>query len=291
MRNQVGKLALCATVSAYAVGVASEALAAPAPAPDMGGQVAEVVVTAQRRSENIQKVPMAVAAISAEAIRNRGIESLDDVQSQVPGLKFGHFSGGDNVSIRGVGSAFVSGAGQSSVAIYVDGVYLSQIESLGMGQADLAGIEVLKGPQGTLYGRNSTGGVVNFKTNAPTSQFSYGATVGYGNYNDIKAEGYVSGPVSDRVRLRLFIENEDRQGYTTNDFTGQKLNGLNSFGGRLSLDADVTDRWKTEIRLSSWKDSYTGPVYDGFDPNFALLPAPFIDFDARRVNSPAKTTC
>ena len=189
-------------------------------------KVAEVVVTAERRAENIQKVPMAVAAISATAIRDRNIESLDDVQNEVPGVKFGHFSGGDNVTIRGVGSAFISGAGQSSVAIYVDGVYLSQIESLGMGQADLSGIEVLKGPQGTLYGRNSTGGVVNFTSNAPTkSTFSYGATVGYGNYNANKEEGYVSGPLSDKVRLRLFIQNEARDGDITNDDTGQKVNG------------------------------------------------------------------
>jgi len=286
MRYRTFKLALSVAVSFPAIGYAGSALAADADAASSAPQVAEVVVTAERRSENIQKVPMAVSAIGAAAIRDRNIESLDDVQSEVVGLKFGHFSGGDNVTIRGVGSAFVSGAGQSSVAIYVDGVYLSQIESLGMGQADLSGIEVLKGPQGTLYGRNSTGGVVSFTTNAPTSRFSYGATVGYGNYNDQKEEGYVSGPVSDRVRLRLFIQNEDRQGDIINDYTGQKLNGVNSFGGRLSMDADVNDRWKSEIRLSSWKDNYTGPVYDGSYPGFALVPAPFNDFNAYRVNTP-----
>jgi len=278
-------LALCGTVSAYAIGHAGLAVAA-ADSSAASVQVSEVLVTAERRSENIQKVPMAVEAVSAAVIRDRGIQNLDDLQSEVTGLKFGHFSGGDNVTIRGVGSAFVSGAGQSSVAIYVDGVYLSQIESLGMGQADLSGIEVLKGPQGTLYGRNSNGGVVNFTTNAPTNHFSYGGSVGYGNYNDIKAEGYVSGPIADRVRLRLFVQTERRQGDIINDFTGQKLNGVNTFGGRLSLDADVTDRWKTEIRLSSWKDDYTGPVYDAFYPKFSLLPAPFFDFDPYRVNSP-----
>jgi len=278
--------ALCVTVSALALARGGIAIAADAGAVASITQVGEVVVTAERRSENIQKVPMAVAAIGAAAIRDRNIESLDDVQSEVPGLKYGHFSGGDNVSIRGVGSAFISGAGQSSVAIYVDGVYLSQIESLGMGQADLSGIEVLKGPQGTLYGRNSTGGVVNFTTNAPTKQFSAGATVGYGNYNEQKEEGYVSGPISDRVRLRLFVENEDRDGDITNDYNGKKVNGVNSFGGRLAMDADVSDGWKSEIRLSSWKDNYTGPVYDGIYPGFALVPAPFNDFDAYRVNTP-----
>lgn len=286
MRSCVRRSMLFATVSFNAFLAASGVRAADEGAVGVAPKVAEVVVTAERRAENIQKVPMAVAAISATAIRDRNIESLDDVQNEVPGVKFGHFSGGDNVTIRGVGSAFISGAGQSSVAIYVDGVYLSQIESLGMGQADLSGIEVLKGPQGTLYGRNSTGGVVNFTSNAPTSTFSYGATVGYGNYNANKEEGYVSGPLSDKVRLRLFIQNEARDGDITNDDTGQKVNGVRSFGGRLSLDADVSERWKTEIKLSSFKDNYTGPVYDGIYSGFALVPAPYNDFDAYRVNTP-----
>ncbi|HEY2658341.1 MAG TPA: TonB-dependent receptor [Caulobacteraceae bacterium] len=277
------KLALCAAVSIYALAQAPLALAADAVAPLQ--QVPEVVVTAQRRSESIQKVPMSVEAVSAATIRSRGIANLDDLQNEVVGVKFGHFSGGDNITIRGVGSAFVSGAGQSSVAVYVDGVYQSQIESLGMGQSDLAGIEVLKGPQGTLYGRNSNGGVINISSAKPTDALSYGASIGYGNYNHIDEQGYVSGPVTDRLRLRLFVQNDDQQGYITNIVTGQKLGGVNSIGGRISLDADVTSRWKAELRISSWKDNYAGPVYDGNNRAFYFLPGTN-DFNPYAVATP-----
>src|SRR5690606_27307606 len=121
------------------------------------------------------------------------------------------------------GTAFVSGAGQSSVAVYVDGIYILQPKSFGMVQADLANIEILKGPQGTLYGRNSTGGVVNFSTAAPTSSLAAGASVQIGNYNDRKASGYVSGPLSDNIRVRLYLDREKRDGYVRNTATGQRL--------------------------------------------------------------------
>lgn len=248
--------------------------------------VGEIIVTAQRRAENVQNVPMSVSALGRDAIQSRGIQSVQDLQTAVAGLKFGSFSGGDNITIRGVGSAFVSGAGQSSVAEYIDGVYLSQLESLGMGQADIGSIEVLKGPQGTLYGRNSTGGVINFTTNGPTRDASYGGVFEIGNYNHTKEEAYVSGPISDNVRGRLFVQKTNTDGYITDTITGQKLNNTDSFGGRISIDSDVTDAWLVQLRLSSWRDKFAGPVYDGFDQNFVLIPPPYTDLSPYRVASP-----
>lgn len=248
--------------------------------------VGEVVVTAQKRSENIQNVPIAVSALGTAAIQQRGVQGLTDLQNEVAGLKFGQFSGAGNISIRGVGTAFVSGAGQSSVALYVDGIYLSQPKSFGMVQSDISDIEVLKGPQGTLYGRNSTGGVINFTTAAPTRSFSAGGSFSYGNYSDTRESGYVSGPITDKLRARLYIEGEQHDGYVTNDYTGQKLDNLNAIGGRFSLDADLTDRWKAELRISTRREECACVVLDGFDPKFALVPAPYNDFAPYRVTSP-----
>lgn len=215
------RAALMAGICAISLGAAARAMAAEASAAPMAAAVVgEVIVTAQKRSEDVQRVPMAVSVLGAEAIKQRNIQTIGDVQNEIPGFKYGEFSGTANVSIRGVGTEFVSGAGQSSVAIYIDGVYLARLYSFSMGQYDLADIEVLRGPQGTLYGRNSTAGVVNFSTTAPTHVFAAGATVGVGNYADWKAAGYVSGPLTDKIRARLYIDSEEHDGYVKNDFTG-----------------------------------------------------------------------
>lgn len=274
-------------VCAFSIGALNPSLASAAEASASSPvAVGEVVVTAQKRSENIQSVPMAVSALGAAAIKQRGVQGVGDLQNEIPGFKFGEFAGAGNLSIRGVGTAFVSGAGQSSVALYVDGVYLSQPKSFGMVQSDLSDIEVLKGPQGTLYGRNSTGGVVNFTTAAPTNTLAGGASLQYGNYSDTRESGYISGPLTDRIRGRLYVEGEQHDGYVTNDYTGQRLENLNALGGRLSLDADLTDVWTAALRVSSRREDCACSVLDGIDPRFAIVPAPFNDFNPYRINSP-----
>jgi iron complex outermembrane receptor protein len=290
-RSSLFRVFLLAGSTALCVGGPGAFAAEVAPPVGAATSVGEVIVTAQKRSENVQRVPIAISVLGAQAIKDRGIRSITDVQNEIPGFKYGEFSGTANVSIRGVGTEFVSGAGQSSVAIYVDDVYLSRLDSFGMGQYDLADIEVLKGPQGTLYGRNSTGGVANFTSTAPTSVPSAGATIGIGNYADKKAAGYISGPLgTDKVRARLYLDSEQRDGYVVNDFTGQRVGDLRAFGGRLSVDADLTPWWTATARLSERREDCACTYEDGFDPKLSplSLPAPYIDFDPYRINSPVK---
>jgi iron complex outermembrane receptor protein len=278
---------LMAGVSAWAISHATSSWAATSDAVSPAEtSVGEIVVTAQKRAENIQDVPIAISALTGPVIEQRGVRSVDDLQNEIPGFKFGDFAGAGNLSIRGVGTAFVSGAGQSSVAMYVDGVYLSQPKSFGMVQSDLADIEVLRGPQGTLYGRNSTGGVVAFTTARPTSTLTGGASIEGGAYDEVKGSAYISGPLGDKIRGRLYLEGEHHDGYVLNDFTGQRLMDLTGFGGRISLDADWSRAWTTELRVSTRHEDGANVVLDGFDPRFAIVPAPFNDFDPYRVNSP-----
>lgn len=253
----------------------------------------EIIVTAQRRSESVQDVPVTVNAFNQEAIQERRISDLTDIAGQAPGLRFSEFANAGNVSIRGIGTAFVSGNGESSVALYMDGVSIPQAKALGLAQFDISGIEVLRGPQGTLYGRNSTGGVINFTSAKPTREMAGGFTLGYGNYESIRANAYVSGPITDRVRARFFVEREKRNGYVRNVSTGQDLNDLDAYGGRVSLDVDLTDSWTVEGRLSTRVENSAGPAFDSFDPNFPILSAFGVpvsvlqpDFDPYRVNSP-----
>lgn len=279
-----------ATGSAQAQSAPNPAQSSAAPeAPTVG----EVVVTAQRRSENIINVPMTVNAFSQSQIAARGIANLTDLSVQAPGLRFSEFANAGNISVRGVGTAFVSGNGESSVALYLDGVFIPQAKALGLGQFDLGGIEVLRGPQGTLYGRNSTGGVINMTSAPPARTAAAGLTVGFGNYDDRKISGYVSGPLGDRVRARLYLDGERRDGFVENTFTGQHLNDLHAYSGRLSVDADVTDRWLVQARLTTRDEKSANPVFDSFDPNFVILSAfglpPSVtqpNFDPYKVNTP-----
>ncbi|WP_103727480.1 TonB-dependent receptor [Novosphingobium sp. HII-3] len=255
----------------------------------------EIIVTAQRRSESVQDVPVTVNAFDAALVEERRIIDLTDLATQAPGLRFSEFANAGNISIRGIGTAFVSGNGESSVGIYIDGVAVPQTKAFGLGQFDIGAVEVLRGPQGTLYGRNSTAGVINFTSAAPTKELSSGFTVGTGNYDSVRANAFVSAPIDDKLRMRLFIEREYRDGYVRNVFTGQDLNDLQAFGGRFSIDAEPLQGWSVKARLSHREERSAGPAFDSFDPSFPILsafglPVAFLqpDFDPYRVNSPTR---
>ena len=247
--------------------------------------VEEIVVTAQKRAQTIQNVPAAVSAFSAGAIEDRGIASMADLAVQLPGVKFGEFSATGTVTVRGVGTTIVSGAGENSVAVHIDGMFLSQPAALTMVQGDLGSVEVLRGPQGTLYGRNATAGVVNFISAQPSDALTYGLTAGAGNYERRYLNGYVSGALRENVRARLYLSYDERGGYAENTVTGQELDDLESLGGRLAFDVDFSPAWTSQFRIFAQRDAFAGPIYDGFDPSFSILPAPLVDFDPRRVAS------
>ena len=246
----------------------------------------EIIVTAQKRSQNLQDVPAVINALDAGMIEDRQIGGLEELQGAVAGLKFDPVSGNSNISIRGVGTTFTTGAGENSVSLHLDGVYLSSPQGAGLGQFDLGGIEVLRGPQGTLYGKNSTAGIVNFISAAPTREFEAGVTAGYGNYDDLKGSAYVSGPLSDGVRARLYIEGGQRDGYVKNLQTGQDLDDLRYIGGRFGIDADVSPGWDMEARLTYRREASNGPVRQPYDLNRLSLPIQDTIVTPRRLNSP-----
>lgn len=249
-------------------------------------EIGEIIVTAQKRAQNVQDAPATINVLSADDVANRQIRSLDDLQTQVAGLKFDPIAGNSNVTIRGVGTTFTTGAGENSVSLHLDGVYISSPQAASLGQFDLGGIEVLRGPQGTLYGKNSTSGIVNFLSAAPTEQFEAGLRAGYGNYNEQKAAGYVSGPLAENVNARLYVEGGRHDGYVENLQTGQKLADQRYFGARLGIDADPTDSWNVKARVTYRREGSNGPWLQPFNPDFLLLPVQNTVTAPRKLNSP-----
>ncbi|HEX5377030.1 MAG TPA: TonB-dependent receptor [Phenylobacterium sp.] len=188
--------------------------------------VEELIVTAQKREENSQTVPIALTALDGAALQRQGVSGFQDLTTRVPSLRFGSgVTGGENViTLRGVGSQNTTSGGDSPVAYNLDGVYLARTTSVDPEFFDINRIEVLRGPQGTLYGRNSVGGSVNVITNHPVADFGAHADALVGNYDARIFRGWVNAPLLDegdhQVLARISAVSAQHEGYQKNLFNG-----------------------------------------------------------------------
>ena len=204
---------------------------------------ADIVVTAQRNSERLQDVPIAVSAFSAESLEAQQIENTSDLQLTLPNVVFskGNFTGA-SFTIRGIGDLCVGVSCDSATAIHINDQPLYGTRIFETEFFDLQQVEVLRGPQGTLYGRNATSGVINFRTARPDlSGFSAGGEFEYGNYNSIKVKGFVNLPIGETLGVRLAGVYLNRDGYTENLFNGEDLDGRDLYGIRGSLRWEPSD--------------------------------------------------
>ena len=232
--------------------------AAPAAAADDSPtQLETVTVTAQKRSEVLTTVPMAISSYRGEELKAVGVDDTRDLGKLVPGFTAAN-SGFDTptYTLRGVGFADSSFATTSTVGVYNDEVSLAYpIMSKGP-NLDLRQVEVLQGPQGTLYGRNSTGGTVNYIANKPTGRFADGAEVSYGSFGRVDAEGYISGPLGDSLKGRLAASSTTSQEGWQISATrpGDSLGKLNKQAARGILDWQASDKLQFRLTLSGWTD-------------------------------------
>ena len=176
-------------------------------------EIEEIVVTATKRSQSLQDVAGSISALDDIQIKLRGIANAEDLIQQVPGMFYRRIAGSHFTYIRGVGVSVAAGYGDPSVATHVDGVYLSRMSMGSLHMIDLERVEVLRGPQGTLYGRNSTGGVINFISKKPTEEFEGSFSIGGGSWDRVMADGYISGPITDKLLGRLSATYSDHDGY------------------------------------------------------------------------------
>lgn len=212
-------------------------------------QVDELIVTAQKRSESVQQVPAAITALGSQALQQRGVSQVSDLQFIVPSLQTGKLLGQTALTIRGVGL----NQGSPGVAIHVDGVYQARPSMGDLAQTDLERVEVLRGPQGTLYGRNANGGVVNFITKAPTDTFEGYVLGSYASYDETRLQTVINVPFNDRIRARLVLDRWNREdGFVKNVIPGgQDLDKGESLSGRLRVSADLTDNLTLDLGVSA----------------------------------------
>ncbi len=237
VRN-VFKLTILASASVISLS-SMPAFAQDAEAEDDGG-LTEIVVTAQKREQNLQDVPAAVSAFSAEAMAQRGVTETSDLMGSLPNLQVTSAYGDTqpNFSLRGISVANEFSASTASpVGVYVDEVYQSFRASHGQQLYDLERVEVLRGPQGTLYGRNTTGGAINFITKRPDLEGTSGyVTLGYSRFDTIKAEGALELTLAeDKVGLRAAFTKTKGDGYTFNPTLNQDFANSDSYAGRLTF--------------------------------------------------------
>lgn len=242
-------LLFLAMSSASAVALAQQAGGdADKVAVQTGRGLEEIVVMAQRRAENLQEVPIAITALTAGAIEAANITGTQDLVILTPGLNFNSVGGYGQPRIRGIGTTADTPTLENPIATYVDGVYYAHQGGSLMSLNNIERIEVLKGPQGTLFGRNATGGLIHIITREPTQELTGRVSLGYENYETFTANGYVGGGLAANLAadLALYVRRQG-DGYGTNILTDQEINKMHNFAGRSKWVLTPSDSTKMTL--------------------------------------------
>jgi iron complex outermembrane receptor protein len=273
---RLGLLAATAVATLTAGGGQALAQSAEPPAgaaTNAATTLGEVVVTAQKRVERLQDVPLSVAVVSAETLEAFRFNETTDIQYLVPGVQLTNAAGPRSFGffVRGVGtSSFSSESIEGSTAFVLDGVVLGQSGASLTDLPDVERIEVLRGPQGTLFGKNASAGVINVTTSRPSDQFHAKLSSSWAWPDDErKVSGLVTGPITDDLRFLVSARLNKRDGYIDNVYDGRKLNDRNDYGFRGKLEwtptanLDVTtigDYWKRNSACCIWTLYSVGPT-------------------------------
>lgn len=188
--------------------------------------IGDIVVTAQRRSENLQETPLAISAFSNESLNDRQVTDVRGLTQLAPSVNIGTSLGIARISIRGISYDTLTQGGEARSAFHVDGVYVSRPPAQLAAFFDVDRVEVLRGPQGTLYGRNATAGAINVITGSPRDELSGYVRGTIGNYDLIRTEGAVNIPLGSGVAARFAFQTQDRDGYGKDPFTGADVETL-----------------------------------------------------------------
>ncbi|MDF7775615.1 TonB-dependent receptor [Sphingomonas sp. AOB5] len=255
MRNSfLGVSAAAMLAGLLSAAGATPAFAQDAQAKDEQDGIPEIVVTAQKREESLQDVPLAVTSLSEESLKSRGVSGAEDLRTQVPNLSFSRTTVDNfNVQIRGIGTPLVDPSADSAVGIHVNNVPLTTSRIGDTDFFDVERVEVLRGPQGTLYGRNATAGVVNVITAKPKRDFSASLTAGMGNYGEMKFTGYVNAPLGNMFSLRAAGYYLSREGYSQNTFTGNDADDRKLWATRLTLGFEPASGFRSYLM---WEHFY-----------------------------------
>ena len=247
--------------SLFALGVSATALLAAQPAfarqqtPQATSTVGELVVTAQRREEALQDVPIAVSAFSGEGLKEQRIDTGQDLLFAVPNVNFSRANfGGFNFQIRGIGTKLVATSADAAIGVHVNNVPLGASTLADSNFFDVERIEILRGPQGTQFGRNTTGGLINIITAKPTDDFSASITGEVANFNSRRANGFVNIPLGDKLAFRAAGSYFTRDGFGENLVTGDSIDGRDLWASRLTLAFNPTDTFSAYLMWEHFEE-------------------------------------
>ena len=238
------------------LGLAATGLARQAPS-EPQGTLQEIVVTANKREQSLEKVGITVTAITAKTLAEERITSLQDVASAVPGLTYAATTTNTPIlTLRGIGYNGNSLGAYPAVSIYMDQAPLPFPVMASHSAYDLQRIEIMKGPQGTLFGENSTGGAINLIAEKPTDHFEAGGDISYGNFNATQGDAYVSGPLGEKVQARLAMTALNQNAWQYSVSRPGDTNGKQSYeAGRLITNWEPTDAVHFSLNVNGWSDT------------------------------------
>ncbi|MEQ1781959.1 MAG: TonB-dependent receptor [Hyphomonadaceae bacterium] len=286
--------------SAVITGVSLVAMACASPAlaqsdNSQSGGIDVIVVTAQKYEEAVNTVPMSITAATGEELNNLGIDEPRDLGKITPSFHYADsYVGSPIFTLRGVGFSDISLGGRSTVAVYQDQAPIPfAIETRGA-SLDLSRVEVLKGPQGTLFGQNATGGAINYIAARPTDSFEAGVDLSVGNFSAVDAEGYLSGPLGENAGVRLAVAHKGADDWQESYTTGAGNGAVDFTNARLLVDWDPAETLALQFSINGWvdrSDTQAGqliavtpliPPLAGFVPG--LLTYPLAPADAKAAD-------
>ncbi|MFC4311796.1 TonB-dependent receptor [Steroidobacter flavus] len=255
-------------------------------------ELEEVLVTAQRRGERLQDVPITVTVLDANQVQQARVQQIGDVATRTPGLGFDGFPASQpRIVIRAIGSSDRGAAGDPSSAVFLDEIYLGRPAAVAFDAFDVERIEVLKGPQGTLYGRNVVGGAINVLSRPPDpSAFDAGAEVTVGNYQRADGAAFVNAPLADgKAAVRASGSWRTHDGYVRNTFTGNRVEDQDTSSARLQFLGRPSDTLRLSLTLDGTRDRAAGPAQHTLDLDEGADEAVFWTVDRDREHTAGST--
>lgn len=239
-------------------------------------QLEEIVVTAQKRTENLQNTPVAVTALSADALTQRNVLTTQDLMQVTPGLQVSTQTAGDGGGsatffLRGMGQQRSANGSEPAVGVYIDDIYYPSLEGTIFSILDIEQVEVLRGPQGTLFGRNTIGGAIRYTTQKPSKEFEASATVTGGSFGRHDVTGNLNIPIGDLVDVRLTVGRLKTSGYVRQQDGAANAGGVQTELGRIQVRVRPTDSVVIDLTLQDTKQYVDGFAYNMPGP---IVPGP-----------------
>lgn len=235
-------------------------------------EIEEVLVTAEKRSQSIQDVPLSVAAIGGDDVTVGKISNLNDIAFSVPGVTFNEFNVGEpRLYIRGIGNSSDSAASDQAVGVFLDEVYIGRTGGVGFDLFDLERIEILRGPQGTLYGKNTNGGAVNIVTSRPSQEQEIKLSASAGNHGMTNFKGLVNTGITDAIAGKLVMQYQQRDGYGKNVITDDEIATLGDFSNSPLIKKSIGAANGGDELDDAEKASIRGQVLFDINESMSLL--------------------